>query len=519
MIQNREKIHRYIYLFGLTSLGIMLCWSVFLMSATQFLLLGNWILEGNFKQKISILKKRKSILVFTGIILVHFLWLFNTNNIQYALHDIQIKIPLLILPIIIGTSKLLTKKELNIILIFFVASIFFASLFSIAIYLGFTKFEYVGYRSLSVFVSHIRFSLMLVMAMVISGYFALKNNNIQFKILYFSLALWFLFFVFFLQSITGVIVVIFILFIGSFNLLFLFKNVWIKTVLLISILLLVYIIFNWGKQSINKFYYVNKTDDITKLDKFTINNNIYLNDTSNNITENGNLVTIYISNYELKKEWNKRSSLFFDSLDNKGNLIKYTLYRYLASKNLRKDSVGISKLTDNDIKNIENGMPNYLFENKISPYIILYKLLSEYETYKNTQNINNKSTLQRVEYFRTGVQIFNNNLFLGIGTGDVQDKFNEYYNKNNSTLTEENRHRAHNQILTFLITFGLFGFLIILFAFIYPLFYETNKNNILLSYFLMIIILSFLNEDTLETQAGVTFAGFFYMLFVFGYKK
>jgi hypothetical protein len=237
------------------------------------------------------------------------------------------------------------------------------------------------------------------------------------------------------------------------------------------------------------------------------------------MTENGNLVTIYISNYELKKEWEKRSKLQYDSLDKKNNLLKFTLYRYMASKGLRKDSAGLAQLTDNDIKNIEKGMPNYLFENKLSLYVILYKLIWEIESTKHRQNINDKSLLQRFEYLKIGTQIFTDNMFLGVGTGDIQQKFDEYYMKTNSELTLKNRHRTHNQFLTFLITFGILGFSIIIFGFIYPLYFEDNKEKLLLSFFLIIAFLSFLDEDTLETQAGVTFFTLFYVLFVFAYKK
>ncbi len=517
ILENREIIHRYLYIFGLTVLGVMLPWSEFLMSAVQFLLLGNWILEGGFNNKLKILKTRKSILIFISIILVHFIWLFNTSDIKYALHDIQIKIPLLILPLIIGTTRLLTKKELLIILKFFVISVFFASLFSVAIYLNLTKFEYTDYRELSVFISHIRFSLMINMAIVISFYL-LKYLNSTERIISLFIGVWLSVFLFFLQSYTGIIIFIIIIFASIIRAIYKFKKPVFKYGILILSVIIFIISVVWLNSSINK---INKTNsvDITKLDKYTVNRHKYLNDTSQTIRENGNLVTIYINDYELEKEWKKHSELQYNGIDNRGNSLKFTLYRYMASKGLRKDSAGFSKLSNKDIKNIENGMPNYLFENKLSLYVILYKLIWEIESTTHKQNINNKSLLQRYEYLKIGKQIFNNNILLGVGTGDIQQKFDEFYKKNNTLLTKKNRHRTHNQFLTFLITFGIIGFSIIIFGFIYPLFYEQNKEKLLLSYFLLIAFLSFLDEDTLETQPGVTFFIFFYILFVFAYKN
>jgi len=495
----------------------MLPWSVYIMSVAQFVLIGNWILEGNFRNKFNIIKKRKSILAFISIILVHFIWIFNTNDINYALHDIQIKIPILVLCLIIGTTPLLSKKEFHLILNFFIASIFVSSLLSIAVYLGLTKFEYTGYRSLSVFVSHIRFSLMIVMAIVISSYFTKFSKSI-FTIIYIILIIWLSLFLFFLQSYTGIIIFGIVSLIATILLIINLKNLIIKLSILLSFIILITVSIIWFNNSINK---INKTNniDITNLDKYTINNNTYLNDTVETMTENGTLVTIYINNYELQKEWKKRSKLPYNGLDNKGNSLKFTLYRYMASKGLRKDSLGFSKLTTNDITNIENGMPNYLFENKLSLYVILYKLVWEIESTKHKQNINDKSLLQRFEYFKIGKQIFIDNILLGVGTGDIQQKFDEYYIKTNSELTLKNRHRTHNQFLTFLITFGVLGFAIIMFGFIYPLFFEKHKEKLLLSFFLIIAFLSFLDEDTLETQAGITFFTFFYVLLVFAYKK
>ena len=516
MFSDRKIFHRYIYIFALIFLGVMLPWSKFIISVAQFILIGNWLLEGDFKRKLKVLKQRKSIIAFITIILVHFVWLFNTSDIKYALHDIQIKIPLLVLPLIIGTTTILSKKEFHIILKFFVASVFTASLFSIAIYLGYTKFEYTGYRDLSVFISHIRFSLMIVMAIVIALY--LSDNN-KYKLFFIPIALWLIIFLFFLQSYTGIVIFAIVTFIFSITTIIKLKNNSSRLISIISFIILLILIVVWFNNSINNIHNTNKANNIHTLDEFTKNNNKYLNDTTQTITENGTLVTIYINNYELKKEWQKRSNLAFDSTDYRNNSLKFTLYRYLASKGLRKDSAGLSQLTDKDIRNIEKGMPNYLFENKFSPYVILYKLLWELESTNNKQDINNKSILQRVEYFKIGKQIFTDNFFLGVGTGDIQQKFDEYYEKNNSVLTKENRHRTHNQLLTFLITFGFFGFSIIIFGFTYPLFFEQNKEKLLLILFLVIAFLSFLDEDTLETQQGVTFVAYFYSLLVFGYKK
>jgi hypothetical protein len=68
--------------------------------------------------------------------------------------------------------------------------------------------------------------------------------------------------------------------------------------------------------------------------------------------ETGKPIHIFISYVELKREWEKASEIPFDGLDIKGQQIKSTVIRYMASKDLKKDAVGFSKLSKKDIESI-----------------------------------------------------------------------------------------------------------------------------------------------------------------------
>ena len=110
-------------------------------------------------------------------------------------------------------------------------------------------------------------------------------------------------------------------------------------------------------------------------------------------------------------------------------------------------------------------------------------------------------------------------MLFGVGTGDVADAFNRQYREMNSSLSEEWRLRAHNQYLTFLISFGLIGFLLVMTSLVFPVFKEKGISNIRFLVFIAIILISMMNEDTFETSAGAMFASFFYALFLFGTKN
>ena len=124
----------------------------------------------------------------------------------------------------------------------------------------------------------------------------------------------------------------------------------------------------------------------------------------------------------------------------------------------------------------------------------------------------------RLELTKTGIDILKDNFWLGVGTGDVQGAFDKQYEINRSKLPAKYRLRAHNMYITFFLTFGLVGFILIWFFIFYPIFNLKGYKSYLFTVFFLIALLSFINEDTLETQIGITFFSYFYSLFLFGNK-
>ena len=100
----------------------------------------------------------------------------------------------------------------------------------------------------------------------------------------------------------------------------------------------------------------------------------------------------------------------------------------------------------------------------------------------------------------------------------MQVAFNNYYADSDTQLKEHVRLRAHNQYATFFITFGLVGFIIAMTGLFGPVFIMHKWRDYLFILFFLIALLSMLNEDTLETQTGVSFFMYFYALLLFGRK-
>jgi len=520
-IFNLSFNHFKIYYFGLILVAICLPLSKFALSISMLFLLSNWILEFEFKAKWNRLKNNKSILIFTSIFIVHLLWLLNTKNFGYAFHDIGNKAILLLFPIIIGTSEKLNMNQIKVILVWFSVAVVSSSLISASILTGIINYPITDIREISVFMSHIRLSLLINFSIFSLAYILFsKDYNLKRAeiIAYLIMIFWLSLFLFLLKSFTGIIIYILLVIVVSGFYSFKIKDIVPKLFLQLGLITIILVSASYITHSISKFYSVEKVD-ITKLEELTPSGNMYYHTFEKEQIENGNYVWIYFCQKELIEEWNSRSSIKYNEKDKQGHIIKNTLIRYLTSKGYRKDSVGVSKLTNTDIQNIEAGIPNYIFANKYKLYPKIYEAIWEIDAYKKGFNNYGSSITQRFEFLKTAKHIIKDNFWFGVGTGDVQDSFNIYYELNNSPLPEKNRLRAHNQYVTFLLTFGIVGFIIIVFSLFYPVFKSNLNPKYFLIILLAIVLLSFFNEDTLETQIGVTFFSYFYSLFLFGFKK
>lgn len=482
--------------------------SIFMTNASMIMIAVNWVLEGKYKQKLEHIKGNWSILVFCLIYIVHLVWLANTSNFAYAANDLRVKLPLLILPIVIGTSDLLSAKRMNQILLAFVGGVFVSSCIGVsARWLGFGD----NFRDLALFVSNIRLSLMACLSIFIVTYFVVKgiffkNWTIAVAVL---IILQMLFFMSLIQSITGYVC----LFVTLMAVLIYVsvkaqRKLYSRFCLIMAIALPLAIV-GLLAYCIHDFY--EPTCENVQLEK-TARGIPYDKVKSDGTIENGNVVCMNISRQELEQSWPERSKIPLDSLDNRGQYIYYTLLRYMTSLGLTKDAEGISKLSSDDIKNIESGETNYRFARNGGLLNRIYVIIWEFDVYRKNGDCNGHSVTQRIEYLRYGLKLIGKNFFLGTGEGDVNDEYQAIYEEENFPLMREYWHRAHNQFVTFFIAFGIFGFLICVFAWFYPAFAGLKSRNYYFLIFFLIATISMFSDDTLETSTGAVFVGYFYSL-------
>ncbi len=499
-------------------LGVFLPYSNYLISVSQFFLLTNWVLELDFRNKWERLKNNYPALSLIGLYFIHLIWMINVQDVDYGLKELRVKLPLLALPLIIGSSKRLRFKELKFVLLFFLASLVSSTGVSSLVYFGFTNHTVTDYRDISIFISHIRLSLLCVMGIFIAFYYATKNTS-YFRFIYAFVILWLLFFLYILNSYSGMLI---LLLTTVFVLLRYAYQSQKKKYRFLSMAFLILVLGStvWQGFSIYKhFFKFDAVPALSELEPLTVNNNPYIHNTQLFQVENGHRVYLYICEEELEKEWNKCSALDYREGKNaKGEFVRFTLWHYLTSLNYRKDSVGVNRLTDEDIRMIEQGNANYIFKNKYSLYAKIYPLIKQLYEYKVVGYMRGGTLVQRIEYLRVAYSIVKEHFFWGTGTANVQMVFDKKYESGISNLPEDLRFRAHNQFITFFISFGFWGFLLSLFLMISP-FFRKNVLHFLSAVFFVVGFASMLNEDTLETQVGVTFFVFFYSLLLVAYKR
>ncbi len=495
-------------------IAIALPLSKFLISLSQIILLITWISDGSIKDKIASFFNNKLAVLFASVFLMHLLGLLYTSDFEYGIEDLKKKIPLLLIPLIFSRVKPLNVEKFHVILLFFVASVLLSSL--ISFYIITTSFgkELVEIRDAFIFVSHIRLSLMISFSSFISFYFFHSKIFPRFKLLFFITGIWFLFFLLKAELLTGIIVFLIVLAFLFYRMLCNLKNSESRFLAFSAFFGFIFLVSGYFIFEIVSFINSNNQQKIQDL-YATSRGEMYIHDTTNTELENGNYIWHNIAPNEVRNAWALHSKIPIDSKDLKGNDIYVTLIRYLTSKGVRKDADGLNALTSKDIKLIENGIVNNDFHENFNFRNRVRNVIWEIDQYNKGYNFNGHSVTMRFEFWKAAVGIISKNIFFGVGTGDVKSAYQKEYQILDSPLSSKWRLRSHNQFLAIAVAFGFIGLSFFLFSLVYPFTLFENRKNYFYFIFFIISVSSMINEDTLETQVGVTFFAFFNSFLIF----
>ena len=535
------------YLLGLLMVAVGLTLSPFLMGMSQFWLVLVWLVDvftppfkgaGGIKHKLSLFIHNKAAVLLVAFYFMHVVGLLWTSDFQYAMKDLRVKLPILVMPFVLSSMEPLDRKRFDFVMLVYVFSVFIASLFSSVSY---WRHDYEDIREISHFISHIRFCLNIVFCIAIICWYIVKakvpepvvaehgrsvegpTQSVPIfgirvavdRFLQWFLLFWFVYQIYIFESLSGYVILAAVVIVSAVYAFLQWKKsrgwrigIGVSALLLLAIAAVV--LLRIVKPMIDV-----KPVNFSTLEKKTALGNDYWHDTVYNPVEDGKYVGLYYCKKELQEAWSQRSDLPFEDTTTNGENLEATLARYLTSKDLRKDAEGVMALTDEDVRNIEQGVANYNNWKHPGLHARLSSTLFEYNLYRHFNNPNGGSLAQRIEFTRASFHIIKQHPWFGVGTGDVPQAFAQTYDEIRSPLKEEFRFRAHNQYLAIAVAFGLVGLAFFLFVMFYPWFSSKRNHSYLYMVFLCIMLLSMFPEDTLETQAGATLFAFFESLLLF----
>lgn len=502
---------------GLAGLVAALPLSNFVMSVSMFWLAGVWLLQiitdtqngKKWHSRFQLFFQNRSAWMLSAFYLLPIIGLIWTDDFGYAAWDLRMKLPLLILPFLLTTLDPITDLEYRQTLGVFLLSLSFAVIWCLLIYFHINPKPYNNIREISVFISHVRFSLLLIFGLCVTGVESWdKPMGKPFTVLISALYLYFLYII---GSITGIMVLSIVLFWALIKTLLKSKRKSLRYTSIALLVLIPTITFLYLQHAYQQYFGVEKPD-WKNLPTHTSRGDEYQHFPEYPAIENGHYIMTYVAWGELYQGWLERSDLYPDSTDARGHLLKGTLIRYLANKGLRKDLDGMRALTDDDIYLIEQGFTSPDEKNRGGLKSRMNRVFYEWSNYIAGGNPNGHSVIQRLEFWKTGSAIIADHPIFGVGTGDVKKSFASKYDEMQTKLDPEFRLRAHNQYMTLWISYGIFG--LIAFCIMLISAWNKNKKNVLYTAFMIIAAMSFFTEDTLESQAGVMFFGFFFVFLV-----
>lgn len=505
---------RQVHVAALALVAVMLPWSEFLLSNAQFLLVGNWLLQGVARRDLAHRFRRAfsdpAALVFLSFLGLHVLGLLWTDDLAWGLDLCRILLPVLAFTPVLAERPRLTGPELRGVLLLGAWSAVASTL--VCLLLRHELPAQGAYRELSVFISHIRLALLLCFAVVV---FVHHRPARGWPLLaHLAAVAWCIVFLDLLGSLTGLLLLGVLACWGAWR--------WSRarsTPWRIAVPVLVLALPVCGGLYLRhcaQAYAREVPAALARLEDRTAGGEVYLHDRRDPRRENGRYVWINVADGELARGWARRSSIpYVGGVDGRGQPLRFTLLRYMTSMGLNKDSLGLARLADEDVRRVEQGITNATAGRRNMLRERIDQVLYELERYRATGDASGFSVAMRLEFLRTGVSIAREHLPAGVGTGDTRPAFAEAYARANSPLGERWRLRAHDQYLTLLITFGLPGLLWCLFSWWWPARRNGAFRNPLFVAWALIFGLSALAEDTLETQMGATFFAFHYALFVF----
>lgn len=488
-------------------MAISMPWSHFFMGLSSFVLLLNWLAEWNWMEKWKRMVENRQGLVFAGLFVVCLLGLIKADDGGRAFSFLLDKIPLLFIPLIIITSQTVSKKEMAWVVNGFILSTVYGCFGALAYWATHAVSDM---REISQFIDHIRFSLCIVLSVVFCVQIVVRGqyrSNLP-KWVYVVVIVFLVGYLLVAQTLTGIVILFVLTLLYMLYLLVKMPKGRLRKPLLY--LITIGLLGGVAYVTMITVQYFHDNDKVIE-DRQTALGNPYEFD-EGSLLENGHRIGYYVCKSELKTAWAMRSDSAYTELR------ENTLLRYLNSKGMRKDYAAVMALSEQEVRFVENNVANAAYTKRFGLRRALYQTFFSLSLYRKYGTIDDSSLMQRVELWSASCRVIGENWLLGVGMGDHKLALDSQLAKQNSPIADRHNRGSHSQYLTFWLMGGILLLLYFLFVIVYPFVKMRPRITLVYMAFILMIVLSCLAEDTLETQTGRMLFSVFAPLLLYGEK-
>ena len=517
-----RNTHQTVHLICLLLAAFLMPVSVWILSVVSIVMSANWLLGGEYLRKINVLRSRPGIMILLALFAMYLVWLLNTTDFHEAPAELRLKLPLLFFPVVAGSTERTDRSLLRMVMLSFIAGCLFATFAGFAALAGLMPGEIRSSRELALFVPSIRLSILLCFATFSSLWLIFSDGGEErqagtvgrlYKVMLAAAAAAMSYFLFRLLSVTGLVIFVLLLFLTGIFLITAGRRVRLGIIFLAAAAAATAALTILSLSAWNRLH--NPADpSVNGKRQLTLSGRAYTHYPEETLMENGCLVWVNVCEEELRQGWNRRSLKAYDGADAAGNELRMTLVRYITAKGMPKDSAAVATLSDSDIFNIEQGYANPLYARKGSPMARAYEIAWEIDRAAGGANPSGHSLTQRPEFYRAAAGIISKHPWTGVGTGDLARAFSDEYASISSPLKPEYRLRAHNQYLTFGVTFGIPGMILAVALLLIPWLMSGGRFSYLFLVFMTVILISMFNDDTFSSFTGAAFFSYFYTLLI-----
>ena len=363
-------------------------------SNLMWVLLGiNWVFEGRWREKWEMVRHGRllqALLVLSALYVVGMLW---TSDIATGLRELEQKLPLLVVPLVLLTTRPLHGNSRRVVLALYMGTVVVVSI------IGATRLltiEGLPYREAVPYISHIRFGLNCCMVIYLCLAGLRETTGWGLKVALCIVVIWLLVFLMMIRSYTAFAILIVV----STVIVLAYHHHWYTYVLWGAGLVAIGGIVLYEVNS----YYRMSSMATGPLAATTVNGRPYQH-SRDGMVENGNYINNYICTEELEQEWAQRSSMDIYAITQNGYPVMPALIRYLNGLGLTKDSAGVAQLTDGQIGEIERGVANPVYEHGWAVKKMVYTMLFERECNRHGNSVQGFTMLQRFEYWSATLDI------------------------------------------------------------------------------------------------------------------